>query len=110
MEVRGIGGTVAIEGDWVTITKKQPGQQPVMHRIHLRDITGTTLKLATRWFHGYVQFQVAGAVAASEVRGGLSSGRPPASDRNSLSISKRGNEAAKELMAAVEDGRSRLSR
>lgn len=108
MKVDGVMGSVEFDGEWITITKRAAGSQPVIHRLTVRDISGTTCKPGTRLFHGYVQFLTPGAVAAGEARG-LAGGRPPHSDRNSLSIRRRNNDAAAKLVAAVEEARRRLS-
>lgn len=105
MHVQGIQGSIAFDGEWVTVTKKRAGSPAVEHRIRAADISGTTLKPASRLFHGYVQFLLPGALAAPERRGGMASGRPPATDRNSLSIPHGSNEAAAKLVAAVEAAR-----
>lgn len=109
MRVKGVMAEVAFDGQWITITKKAVGQQDRHHRISVRDISGTTYKPASRLFHGYVQFLIPGAGAASEKKGLLWGGRPPQTDRNSASIPHRSNDAAAKLVAAVEEALGRLS-
>lgn len=108
MEVKGVQAVVTFEGDVVTITKKQLGQQAVSRRITVRDISAVTMKPGTRLKHGYVQFLVAGSEAAPQVRG-MAAGRPPQPDMNSLSIPRKSNASAARLVAAVEEARRRLS-
>lgn len=110
MDVKGVMGSISFDGEWITITKKEIGAQSVSHRLSVRDITGTTLKPATRLFHGYVQFLLPGELPAHEKKGLMLGGRPPHSDRNSLSIPRRSNDGATKLVAAVEEARGRLSR
>jgi Domain of unknown function (DUF4429) len=105
MEVKGIQGTVSFDGQMVTISKKQIGGTPVTRSLTVQQITGVTVKQANRLFHGYVQFLVAGSTAAPEKHGLMLGGRPDQSDMNSLSISRRSNEAAAKLVAAVEQAR-----
>lgn len=109
MEANGVQGSVSFDGEWVTITKKAVGSAPREHRLNARDISGTTLKPATRLFHGYIQFLLPGSLAAPERKGVTLGGRPPHEDRNSLSIPYRSNAAASKLVAAVEEARARLS-
>ena len=105
MEVRGVQGTVAFDGEWITITKTPIGQQSAPVRIRAADVTGTRFKKATRLMHGYVQFVLPGAAAAGEKGGLMHGGRPPASDPHSLSIPHKSNDAAEKLVAAVEQAR-----
>jgi hypothetical protein len=106
MEVRGVQGSVAFDGEWITITKQAVGHQPREFRLRAADVTGTRLKPATRLFHGYLQFLLPGSAPASESDGLLSGGRPPHSDPHSLSIPHRSNEGAAKLVAAVEQARN----
>ncbi|WP_109000768.1 DUF4429 domain-containing protein [Streptomyces rishiriensis] len=108
MDVKGVMAAISFDGDWVTITKKELGQQDRHHRISVRDITGTTFKPGSWLFHGYIQLLVAGSLPACETRG-FFGGRPPRSDRNSLSISHKRNDEAKKIVAAIEEARVRLS-
>lgn len=101
MDVKGIQGTISFDGEWVTITKKQAGSREATTRFRAADVTGTRFKSATTFFNGYVQFNVPGSLASHE--GG--NGRPPASDRHSLSFRKSVNAQASELLAAVEQAR-----
>lgn len=105
MDVKGVQGSIHFDGEWITITKKQVGQQQRDYRIRAADVTGTRLKPATRLFHGYVQFVLPGSAPASEETSLLTGGRPPQSDPHSLSIPHRSNDAAAKLMAAVEQAR-----
>lgn len=106
MEIKGVQGTASFDGEWITITKRVIGQQTRTFRLRASEITGTRLKPATRLLHGYLQFVLPGSRAAAESDGLLTGGRPPHSDPHSLSIPRRSNGPAKELMAAVEAARS----
>ncbi|MGW7350946.1 DUF4429 domain-containing protein [Streptomyces sp. NPDC054784] len=108
MEVKGVQGKIHYEGGWITIVKKQIGQQAREFRIRAADITGTRLKPANWAFRGYVQFVLPGSAPEPEKRGPFTGGRPPYSDPHSLSIPRRSNAAAQKLVAAVEQ--DRLSR
>lgn len=99
-------GSVDFEDGWITITKKEVGQQERQFRIRAADVTGTRLKPGTRLFHGYVQFLLPGSAAAAESRSLFTGGRPPQSDPHSLSIRRSANAAAAKLIAAVEADRS----
>ena len=105
MDVKGVQGSISFDGEWITITKKELGQQPRDYRLRAADISGTRLKPASRLFHGYVQFLLPGSAPADESKGLLSGGRPPQSDPHSLSIPHRSNDAAEKLVAAVEQAR-----
>ncbi|MFC9268912.1 DUF4429 domain-containing protein [Streptomyces zhihengii] len=105
MNVKGVQGSIRLEDGWITIRKKQAGQQAREYRIRAADVTGTRLKPATRWVFGYVQFVLPGSEPAAESRGLMNFGRPPYEDPHSLSIPRKSNEAAAELMAAVEQAR-----
>ncbi|MFH8751123.1 DUF4429 domain-containing protein [Streptomyces rimosus] len=109
MEVKGVQASISFDGEWITITKKAVGSRPVDHRLSVRSITGTTLKPATRLFHGYIQFLLPGTEPARESKSLITGGRPPHDDRNSLSIPYRSNDAAAKLVAAIEEARARLS-
>ncbi|MEU7736987.1 DUF4429 domain-containing protein [Streptomyces griseus] len=106
MDVKGVMGSVTFDGEWITITKKEVGQQERQFRIRAADVTGTRLKPATRLFHGYMQFVLPGSAPATEDRGLMAGGRPPQSDPHSLSIRYSANDGAAMLMAAVEQARS----
>jgi hypothetical protein len=105
MDVKGVQGSISFDGEWITITKKQVGQQQRNFRIRAADVTGTRLKPATRLFHGYLQFVLPGSAPADEKKSLLTRGRPPQSDPHSLSIPHRSNDGAAKLMAAVEQAR-----
>lgn len=105
MDVKGVQGSIHFDGEWITITKKEVGQQQRDFRIRAADVTGTRLKPATRLFHGYVQFVLPGSAPAGESKSLLTGGRPPQSDPHSLSIPHRSNDAAAKLMAAIEQAR-----
>ena len=105
MDVKGVQGSISFDGEWITITKKELGQQPREFRLRAADISATRLKPASRLFHGYVQFLLPGSAPAEESKGLLSGGRPPQSDPHSLSIPRRSNDAATKLIAAVEQAR-----
>lgn len=111
MEIQGILGTVSMDGDWITIAKTAR-QNGFTHRISLRDITGTTYRQPRGLFRktGYIQFQVAGSVAARVETGPGASGRPPYADPNSIGIRAEQAKAAEEFVRKVEDARIRLSR
>lgn len=71
MEARGILGSVAFDGQWVTIEKRGTGQaMKGARRVSVGQITSVTFKSATALYHGYIQFTVAGAPAAAVVRSG----------------------------------------
>jgi len=106
MDVKGVMGSIRFEDGWITITKKEVGQQQREFRIRAADVTGTRLKPGTRLFHGYVQFLVPGSRVAAESKSLTGGGRPPQSDPHSLSIRRSANEAAAKLVAAVEQARS----
>ncbi|MFE9777698.1 DUF4429 domain-containing protein [Streptomyces sp. NPDC005775] len=105
MDVKGVQGGISFDGEWITITKKEVGQQQRQFRIRAADVTGTRLKRATRLFHGYVQFVLPGSGPATEAKGLLAGGRPHQSDPHSLSIRHSANDAAQKLVAAVEQAR-----
>lgn len=105
IQVKGVLGTISFDGEWITITKKPVGQRGTDYRIRAADVTGTRFKPGTRLFHGYVQFVLPGARAATESKGLLAGGRPPYDDPHSLSIPRKSNDAAEKLVAAVEQAR-----
>ncbi|MFD5137453.1 DUF4429 domain-containing protein [Streptomyces sp. NPDC058378] len=105
MDVKGVQGSINFDGEWITITKKQIGQQERQFRVRAVDITGTRLKPGTRLFHGYVQFVLPGSAPATESKALLAGGRPPQSDPHSLSIPRSSTDAAEKLVAAVEQAR-----
>ncbi|MET8378060.1 DUF4429 domain-containing protein [Streptomyces microflavus] len=105
MDVKGVMRSISFDGEWITITKKEVGQQERKFRIRAADVTGTRLKPATRLFHGYLQFVLPGSAPATEEKGLMAGGRPPQSDPHSLSIQHSANDAAAKLMAAVEQAR-----
>lgn len=106
MNVKGVQGSVSFDGEWITIRKKAAGQAAREFRLRAADVTGTRLKPGSRLFHGYLQFVLPGSDPAVEAGGLLAGGRPPHSDPHSLSIPRRSNEAAAELVAAVEQART----
>lgn len=106
MDVKGVMGSIRFEDGWITITKKEVGQQERQFRIRAADVTGTRLKPGTRLFHGYVQFVLPGSRPATETKGLMAGGRPPQSDPHSLSIRRSANDAAAKLVAAVEQVRA----
>ncbi|WP_331731699.1 DUF4429 domain-containing protein (plasmid) [Streptomyces sp. NBC_01369] len=105
MDVKGVQGSISFDGEWITITKKEVGQQAREFKIRAADVTGTRLKPGTRLFHGYVQFVLPGSAPAAESKSLLTGGRPPQSDPHSLSIRHSANDAAAKLVAAVEQAR-----
>jgi hypothetical protein len=105
MDVKGVQGNISFDGEWITITKKEIGQQAREFKIRAADVTGTRLKPGTRLFHGYVQFVLPGSAPADESKSLLTGGRPPQSDPHSLSIPRSANDAAEKLIAAVEQAR-----
>lgn len=106
MKVKGVMSSVELGDDgWITITKKEFGQQDRHFRIRAADVTATRLKPANWAFHGYMQFLMPGSVPAAEKKGIPLGGRPPHSDPHSLSIPRRSNNAAAKLVAAVEQAR-----
>jgi hypothetical protein len=105
MHVKGVLGSISFDGEWVTITKSPVGQQARQFRIRAADVTGTRLKAATRLNHGYVQIVLPGSMPAPEQSGLLQGGRPRYDDPHSLSIPHRSNDAAAQLVAAVEQAR-----
>ncbi|MDP5310380.1 DUF4429 domain-containing protein [Streptomyces poriferorum] len=108
MDVKGVQGSINFDGEWITITKRQAGQQKRQFRIRAADVTGTRLKPGTRLFLGYIQFVLPGSAPADESKGLLTSGRPRHSDPHSLTIRRGANDAAAKLMAAVEQARPTL--
>ncbi|MFJ4925268.1 DUF4429 domain-containing protein [Streptomyces sp. NPDC088736] len=109
MDVKGVQAAISFDGEWITIVKKAIGQPDRPTRINVRSISSTTLKPATRLFHGYIQFGVPGSDQAAERKGIVLGGRPPHDDPNSLSIPHRSNDAAAKIVAAIEEARVRLS-
>lgn len=106
MKVKGVMSSVELGDDgWLTITKKEIGQQDRNFRIRAADVTATRLKPANWAFHGYVQFLLPGSAPAVEKKSLFLGGRPPHSDPHSLSIPRRSNDAAAKLVAAVEQAR-----
>lgn len=105
MDVKGVMGSVSFDGEWITITKKEVGQQERQFRIRAAEVTGTRTKPGTRLIHGYVQFVLPGSAPATESKSLLTGGRPPQSDPHSLSIRRSDNDAAVKLVAAVEQAR-----
>ncbi len=103
--MKGVLGTITFDGEWITITKTPAGPKPAPVRIRAADITGTRYKPGSLLMHGYVQFVLPGSVPTGEKGGVLHAGRPPYSDPHSLSIPRRSNAAAQELVAAVEQAR-----
>ncbi len=103
MEAHGILGSVAFDGQWVTITKRGMGQtMKGARRLSVSQISSITFKPATALHHGYIQFTVAGAPAAAVRRSGLAAGRPSREDRDSLSFAKSKNSDFRQLQEAVE--------
>ncbi|MEV0917835.1 DUF4429 domain-containing protein [Streptomyces sp. NPDC049967] len=105
MDVKGVQGSISFDGEWITITKKEVGQQQRQFRIRAADVTGTRLKPGTRLVHGYLQFVLPGSAPAIESKSLLTAGRPPQSDPHSLSIRRGANDAAAKLVAAIEQAR-----
>ncbi|MDR3083779.1 MAG: DUF4429 domain-containing protein [Streptomyces sp.] len=105
MEVKGVLGTIAFDGEWITITKTPVGSRPAPVRIRAADVTGTRYKPGSLLFHGYVQFLLPGSIAAAEKNGIALGGRPPYEDPHSLSIPRKSNAVAEKLVAAVEQAR-----
>jgi len=105
MKVKGVMGSVEFDGEWITITKKEFGQQSREFRLRAADVTGTRHKPASWAFHGYVQFVLPGSAPAAEKKGLWQGGRPPHDDPHSLSIGRRSNNGAAKLVAAVEQAR-----
>ncbi|MCX4849851.1 DUF4429 domain-containing protein [Streptomyces sp. NBC_00893] len=105
MDVKGVQGSISFDGEWITIRKKEVGQQERQFRIRAGDVTGTRLKPGTRLFHGYVQFVLPGSAPVAESKSLFTGGRPPQSDPHSLSIRHSANDAAAKLVAAVEQAR-----
>lgn len=105
MQVKGVLGDIHFDGEWITIRKKAPGQRAQEFRLRASDVTGTRLKPASRLFHGYVQFVLPGSRPAPEKNSLWDGGRPPHDDPHSLSIRRVGNDAARKLIAAVEQAR-----
>ncbi|MGW4033820.1 DUF4429 domain-containing protein [Streptomyces sp. NPDC004838] len=97
--------SIEFDGEWITITKKELLQRDWEVRIKAADVTETRLKPANWAFHGYIQFVLPGSPPAPELRGLQHGGRPPHTDPHSLSIPRRSNAAAAELVAAVEQAR-----
>lgn len=108
MDVKGVQGSINFDGEWITITKRQAGQQQRQFRIRAANVTGARLKPGTRLVHGYLQFVLPGSAPAVETKSVLTGGRPPQSDPHSLSIRRRANGAAEKLVAAVEQARPTL--
>ncbi|WP_406302822.1 DUF4429 domain-containing protein [Streptomyces sp. NBC_00885] len=106
MKVKGVMGSASFDGEWITITKKEVGQQEREFRIRAADVTGTRFKSGTRLFHGYVQFVMPGSAPAPESKSLITGGRPPHSDPHSLSIRRSANDAAAKFIAAVEQARA----
>jgi Domain of unknown function (DUF4429)/Short C-terminal domain len=103
LEAHGILGSVAFDGQWVTITKRGTGQtMKGARRLSVSQISSITFKPATALYHGYIQFTVAGTPAAGVRESGLAAGRPPREDRDSLSFSKKKNSDFLRLQEAVE--------
>lgn len=109
MDVKGVMASISFDGDWITVTKKELGKRDRHHKISVRDVTGVTFNPASRLFHGYIQLLVPGYAPAREAKGFFLGGRPPQSDRNSLSISYKHNDQAGKIVAAIEEARVRLS-
>ncbi|WP_330172950.1 DUF4429 domain-containing protein [Streptomyces sp. NBC_01498] len=105
MDVKGVMGNISFDGEWITIRKKEVGQQAREYRIRAADVTGTRFKPASWAFHGYLQFVLPGSAPAPESKGLLDGGRPSYSDPHSLSIRRSANDAAAKLVAAVEQTR-----
>ena len=106
MDVKGVLGNISFDGEWITISKTPAGVKPAPVRFRAADVTGTRFKPASRLFLGYVQFLLPGSLAAGEKSGLSRGGRPPYEDPHSLSIRRKGNDAAEKLVAAVEQARS----
>lgn len=105
MKAKGVLGFIEFDGEWITITKKEFGQQARQFRIRAADVTGTRLKPGNWAFHGYIQFVLPGSAPAIESKNLFAGGRPPHSDPHSLSIRRSSNDAAAKLVAAVEQAR-----
>ncbi|MFG3136633.1 DUF4429 domain-containing protein [Streptomyces sp. NPDC048211] len=104
-DIKGVQGTIAFDGEWITITKPQARQGEREFRIRAADITGIRVKPATRLFYGYVHIILPGSAAAAESTSLSAGGRPRHSDPHSLTIPRRANDAAVRLVAAVEQTR-----
>jgi hypothetical protein len=103
LEAHGILGSVAFDGQWVTITKRGTGQtMKGTRRLSVSQITSITFKPATALYHGYIQFTVAGTPAAAVRKSGLAAGRPSREDRDSLSFPKKKNSDFLRLQEAVQ--------
>lgn len=109
MQVKGLLGTVSLDGDWVTIDKTAR-QNGFTHRISLRDITGTTYSRPRGLFRktGYIQFQVAGSVTARPETGPGGTGRPPYADPNSIGFKADQAKEAEVFVRSVEEARMKI--
>lgn len=106
MEVRGILGSVAFDGNWVTITKR--GHGPSMtgqRRIQLSEIEQILTKPASLLHHGYIQFTVAGVRPSPIIKLGVAAGRPHREDPHSISFAAGANQQMAQFRKLIDEAR-----
>jgi hypothetical protein len=105
IEVKGKGGQVAFDGEWLTITRKGflaaatvgKGEK----RLHVSQVTAVQWKPAGAMVNGFIQFTIPGGV---ERRSGFGSQTTSAAqDENSVVFTKKQMPAFEELRTAVDE-------
>lgn len=106
MRIESLGCTLEWDGQYISISKRLAGRfKATTRRLHVSEITSVTLAEATWAMHGFIQFTAAGTPAAGIRKGGLSAGRPPREDMDSMSFSKKHNGEMVKLRDIVEAAR-----
>ena len=106
MEVKGVNGTVVVDGGFVTIQRKgflaRSGVGKGEKRIPLRQITAVQFKPAGAMISGFIQFSLGGGTERRSAFGRQSF--DAASDENSVMFTKKQQPEFEELRAAIEQG------
>lgn len=109
MRIESLGSIIEWEDGYLSITKRLAGRRKATtRRLHASEITTVTMAEGTWAMHGFIQFTVAGTPAAAVRRSGLSAGRPPREDMDSMSFSKKHNGEMAKLRDVVEAARHRV--
>lgn len=106
MEVKGVNGTVMLDGGFVAIQRKgflaRAGVGKGEKRIPLRQITAVQFKPAGAMVNGFIQFSLGGGVERRSAFGRQSI--DASSDENSVLFTKKQQPGFEELRTAIEHG------
>jgi hypothetical protein len=104
VEIKGVNGTVLLDGGFVTIQRKgflaRSGIGKGEKRIPLRQITAVQFKPAGAMVNGFVQFSLGGGAERRSAFGRQS--LDAASDENSVMFTKKQQPQFEQLRAAIE--------